>query len=184
MIPVLPANCLVQAPYVVKFTSRNLKVPVLLKLYLLILVSLKLLVAIRSYQPYNLISTTGFLSTSFNKRYVFLKWFVIHFITSQRTFTCCVRVCCLSLIASATPIFRKSKCHCTFVISVVILFIGRWNVPNKSLLRSRRSTTTLATVTTLRDLKRWSSVRVFVGPDRRAQKAAIIGLGNSKEGSG
>ena len=36
----------------------------LLKLYLLILVSLKLEFAIRSYRPWNLISTTGSLATS------------------------------------------------------------------------------------------------------------------------
>ena len=37
------------------------------------------------------------------------------------------------------------------------------------------------TVTTLCHLERWRSVRVFVGPDRRTQKEAIIGLGNSQK---
>ena len=116
----------------------------------------------------------------FNKRYVFLKWFVFRL---QRTLTCCT-LCVPSFVDSKVQLWYlgSPKYRCTSVVSVVILFIGIETFPcNKSFLPSRQSTTTIESVTTLHHFERWCSVCVFMGPDWHTQKVAITGLGNSQK---
>ena len=117
------------------------------------------------------------LTRLFQQMVCFPIWFVIRSITLQRTLSCCVRV--LSFIDNKAQLRYFGNPNA--IVPVVILLIVVETSPISPFLQSRRSTTTMATVTTLHHLKRWCSVRVFVGPDRRTQKAAIIGLSNSQK---
>ena len=102
------------------------------------------------------------------------------FYSLQRTLTCCMCVCCLSLIAKVQFWYLGSPNITVPPWLVMWSCLLRWNVPNKSFLWSRRSTMTVAMVSTLHHLERWHLVCVFVGPDWHTQKVAIIGLGNSQ----